>query len=109
MRPRRPRGDILSPAFFNAALESVLRRWKARLHSRGLLLDSAHDMLTNIRYADDLMLSAKSCTVCFMIDVLSVELAQVGLHSNASNITLLRVIPILSFGRIGEIYEYVKI
>ena len=36
------------------------RRWKARLRNYGLLLDDTQERLTNIRYADDLLLFART-------------------------------------------------
>ena len=53
-------GDILSPALFNAALELAMRRWKARLQEHGFLLALGADRLTNLRYADDLLIFGKS-------------------------------------------------
>ena len=53
-------GDILSPLLFNAALECALRKWKGKwCEHHGIAMDH-HERLTNIRYADDLMLYARS-------------------------------------------------
>ena len=83
-------GDILSPALFNAALESVLRRWKTRMGSCGLLLDSTHERLTNIRYADDLLLFGKTFDEAIsMFEALSEELARAGLSINGSKTKML--------------------
>ena len=52
-------GDIFSPMFFNAALECALRKWKGKCEHHGIAVDH-HERLTNIRYADGLMLYARS-------------------------------------------------
>ena len=48
-------GDILSPMLFNPALECALRKWKGKCEHHGIAM-AHHERLTNIRYADDLML-----------------------------------------------------
>jgi len=53
-------GDVISPILFNAGLEMAFRRWKAGLGTHGWLLDALGDRLTNTRFADDIMLYAKS-------------------------------------------------
>ena len=78
-------GDILSPLLFNAAFELVLQRWKRRLQSHGILLPPSPVRLTELRYADDLLLFGKSLDeVLFMLELLSSELSAVGLTINAS-------------------------
>ena len=52
-------GDVISPLLFHAGLEIAIRWWKARLGQRGISMGSG-DNLTNIRYADDLILYATS-------------------------------------------------
>ena len=52
-------GDIISPVLFNAGLEMALRRWKTTIGKRGIMIDTG-ELLTNIRYADDLILYATS-------------------------------------------------
>ena len=57
-------GDVLSPLLFNAALESTIRRWKVRMgqgtHGWQLSEHGTHERLTNVRYADDILLFGKS-------------------------------------------------
>ena len=53
-------GDVLSSMLFNAVLESAFRVWKTKLHTHGFLLHDGNERLTNVRYADDVMLFAKS-------------------------------------------------
>ena len=50
-------GDVISPILFNAGLEHAMRKWKAKLVHHGVQLGHG-SRLTNIRYADDLMLFA---------------------------------------------------
>ena len=77
-------GDILSPLLFNAALECALRKWKGKCEHHGIAMDH-HERLTNIRYADDLMLYARSLPALVeMIETLSWELHQIGLQLNAA-------------------------
>ena len=51
-------GDVLSPALFNAGLELALARWKCKLSQHGLHVGGT-ERLTNIRYADDILLYAE--------------------------------------------------
>ena len=77
-------GDILSPLLCNGALECALRKWKGKCEHHGIAMDH-HERLTNIRYADDLMLYARSLPALVeMIETLSWELHQIGLHLNAA-------------------------
>ena len=52
-------GDVLSPLLFNAVLEDAIRKWKLKLTNEGLRLGQ-DTRLTNLRYADDLMIFATS-------------------------------------------------
>ena len=82
-------GDVISSIIFNATIEFVFQRWKTRLRSHGWLLDSRYLRLTNIRYADDMMIFAKSASeLCEMLELLHDELDAVGLemHSSKSKI-----------------------
>ena len=55
-----PQGDVLSAMVFNAGLESAFREWQSKLCEHGVLLDIDGKRLTNVRYADDVMLFAKT-------------------------------------------------
>ena len=78
-------GDVISPILFNAALEMGFRAWKRRLVQQGILLETDVERLTNIRYADDVMLYAKSLEELHdMISMLMEELQKLGLHLNIS-------------------------
>ena len=70
--------------FFNAALEYALRKWNGKCGHHGIAMDH-HERLTNIRYADDLMLYTPSLPALVeMIETLSCELQQIGLQLNAA-------------------------
>ena len=77
-------GDVISPILFNAVLESAMRKWKRKLlASHGLVI--AGEKITNIRYADDLMLYAQSLQdLKDMTALLITELGAMGLQLNAS-------------------------
>jgi hypothetical protein len=56
-------GDPLSPALFNAVLENVLRKIKPAWHEKGYGVavgENDAGVLTNLRFADDLLLVASS-------------------------------------------------
>ena len=79
-------GDVLSPMLFNAGLEIAIRRWKQMLTTEGVLIGAGCDdnRLTNVRFADDLVLYANSAEeLARMLDLLAEELAKVGLTLNA--------------------------
>ncbi len=77
-------GDVISPLLFNAGLELAISRWKRSLGDRGLQVGS-NELLTNVRYADDLMLYATSWQeLCNMIESLISELSRVGLQLNTA-------------------------
>ena len=71
--------DVISSMLFNAGLETAFRTWKTRLGQHGFLLDEHMQRLTNTRYADDVMLYAKSAEeVIEMTELLIEELSKVG-------------------------------
>ena len=62
-------GDVISPNLFNAGLEHARRKWKAKLVHHGVQLGHG-SRLTNIRYADDLMLFATfSNDLIYMLEI----------------------------------------
>ena len=85
-------GDILSPILFNTALEYIIRRWKAGLDSAGLPLtvDGSTTYLTNVRFADDLLVFGKSLEeVGQNFERLIANLASAGLGMNPSKTKVL--------------------
>jgi hypothetical protein len=61
-----------------------MRRWKRKLGNSGLDV-KCDERLTNIRYADDLIIYASSCSeLCYMLEALVAELEHVGLSLNTS-------------------------
>eukprot|EP00973_Karenia_brevis_P003774 520789-Karenia_brevis.AAC.1 len=74
-------GDILSSLLFNAALEMAFGRWKRHLSNEGWLISAEGDRLTNIRYADDCLIYAKSPEeLRVMMELLLNELNSIGLN-----------------------------
>ena len=87
-------GDVISPLLFNAGLEAAIRRWKSKLGQQGLRVDTG-ERLTNIRYADDLMIYARSCSeLCDMMEKLMAELAEVGLSPNTDKTKIMTTMPL---------------
>ena len=85
-------GDVLSPTLFNTVLEDALRKWKHRLTGHGISIvrDAAEPRLTNIRYADDLLIFGKSKAEAIeMLELLVVVLAEYGLSLNAGKTRML--------------------
>ena len=80
-------GDVLSSILFNAVLEHAIRKWKSKLTSHGFCLhpDNEHERLTNVRYADDILLFGKSLDeVVSMLELLAPIFLEYGLELNAS-------------------------
>ena len=85
-------GDVLSSMLFNAGLESAFRVWQSKLRNHGFLLSPNSDRLTNVRYADDVMLFAKTeAELIEMVDLLTEAFATVGLELNAAKSCRFRV------------------
>ena len=77
---------------FNAGLEEAMRRWKSRLGSKGWRIDTdiGSERLTNVRYADDLLLFATSMEDAIdMLSRLKQELRMVGLSVNSGKTKIL--------------------
>ena len=67
-------------------LKSTMWKWTLKLRHHGVDI-GADERLTNVRYADDLMLCAVSCEdMVYMIETLMVELQCMGLQLNASKL-----------------------
>lgn len=82
-------GDVLSPLLFNAALESAIRTWKETITGMGLRVDGG-ERLTNIRYADDLMIYASSMDeLVRMLEALFSALQNIGLEVNPEKCKIL--------------------
>ena len=77
-------GDVLNPARFNAGLKLALVQWKCKLSQHGLHVGGTA-RLTNIRYADDILLFAKSLEeLVFMMGSFVHELAHIRLQLSSS-------------------------
>ena len=76
-------GDILSPILFNCALDNAVSNWKSELFNEGFALDDSTERLTNIRFADDLLLFGKTMNEAIhMAETLVEKLAGYGLELN---------------------------
>ena len=82
-------GDVISPMLFNAGLEHAMRNWKQKLRNHGLHVGK-EERLTNVRFADDIMLYAKSCSELMqMLESLILELGAIGLQLNSRKTKIL--------------------
>ena len=65
-------------------MEMVFSKWKGRLTTQGWELPGEAERLTNIRFADDMFLYARSLEDAkVMLSLLVEEFQEVGLHLNA--------------------------
>ena len=77
----------MSPLLFNVGLEQAIRRWKQRLHKHGIKLNDNDDdeRLTNVRFADDLIIYAKTMDeLTESLDWLAEEFKKTGLDLNGA-------------------------
>ena len=83
-------GDVLSTLLFNAVLDVAFARWKNQLDTHGWKLDESGTSLTNLCFADDALILAKSQSeLCSMLKLLFIELRSVGLEINRSKTKIL--------------------
>ena len=84
-------GGVLSPLLFNVGLEIALEKWKQRLSHHGWDV-GATGRLTNIRFADILLLHAKSCgKLATMTTLLKEELSKIHLWSHRCTLTSMTI------------------
>ena len=83
-------GDVLSAIIFNCVLDIAFEKWRARLHDQGLFWAFGLPRLTNTRYADDILLYARSLKdLVEMAEMLIEELKSIGLYLNSSKSKIL--------------------
>ena len=83
-------GDVLSAIIFNCVMDMAFDAWKLRLHNQDIFVAHGLERLSNTRYADDIMLYAKSLKELVEIaEILIEELSVVGLILNASKTKIL--------------------
>lgn len=83
-------GDVLSAIIFNCVLDIVFENWKIQLVEEGIFIGTSVSRLTDTRYADDVLLYAKSLKeLQKMAELLIIELQKVGLHLNADKTKVL--------------------
>ena len=85
-------GDPMSPSLFNAVLEDVFGKLKTRWNREGRGLDFGQRWrLTNLRFADDVLLIAESRKhLQIMVEELLVEASAVGLEMHIGNFFYLK-------------------
>ena len=83
-------GDVLSTLLFNVVLEYAFDSWKSKLNTEGWKLDASDSYLTNLRFADDILILARcKSDLCSMLDKLLIELKRIGLEVNRSKTKIL--------------------
>ena len=83
-------GDCLSAIIFNCVMDIAFAKWKLKLRHHGLFIGTGLERLTNTRYADDILLYAKSLSeLTEMMELLIDELKQVGLQLNTKKTKIL--------------------
>ena len=87
-------GDTLSAILFNCVLDIAFDTWRLSLATEGILIAHGLQRLTNIRYADDILLYAKSLDeLLSMTEKLTAELKKIGLTLNTEKTKILRYNP----------------
>ena len=87
-------GDTLSAILFNCVLDIAFDTWRLSLANEGILIAHGLQRLTNIRYADDILLYAKSLDeLLSMTEKLTAELKKIGLTLNTEKTKILRCNP----------------
>ena len=110
---RGKQGDIPSAILLNCVLDVAFDEWRRSLDREGLYIAQGVPRLTSIRYADDIILYAKSLEeLVSMTERLMNEFQRIGLTLNAKKTKNLRSNPgdddcTLNFVEIGS--EFVKI
>ena len=85
-------GDVLSPCLFNAVMEMVFRRWKARLTDQGWQIPGLGERFTDVRFADDVLLYARTLEEAkLMLSLLMEELQRVGFSLGSSKTKILTI------------------
>ena len=83
-------GCVLSPRLFSAVLQWAMKNWRRDASSKGFDLGDGQPALLDLRFADDILLFAKSHaeTVLLLHDLVT-ALSQVGLILNATKTVVL--------------------
>ena len=80
-------GCVLSARLFTAVLQWAMSRWREKVRGHGINLEDGGDNLIDLRFADDLLLFAKTAAeASWLLDTLVVELGAVGLILNAKKL-----------------------
>ena len=83
-------GCPLSPGLFNAILQFVMQKWQDQIRQLGIGLNIHDQHLSNLRFADDILLLATSQddAIC-MLEILVLELEEIGLILNSNKTKML--------------------
>ena len=77
-------GCVLSPRLLCAVLQFAMRKWRLKVADLGFDLSNVMPHLTDLRFADDILLCARSAMeVRKLLDSLAAELSEVGFLLNA--------------------------
>ena len=83
-------GCVLSPRLFCAVLQFAMRKWRLKVGDLGFDLSDGMPHLIDLRFADDILLFARSALeVGRLLDSLVAELSEVGLLLNADKTVVL--------------------
>ena len=83
-------GCVLSPRLFCAMLQFAMRKWRLKVGSLGFDLSDGMPHLIDLRFADDILLFARSAMEAGkLLDSLVAELSEVGLLLNADKTVVL--------------------
>ena len=83
-------GCVLSPRLFSAVLQWAMKGWRRDVPLKGFDLGDGQPALLDLRFADDILLFAKSyAEAVSLLHDLATVLSQVGLTLNASNTVVL--------------------
>ena len=83
-------GCVLSPRLFCAVLQFAMRKWRMKVGDLGFDLSDGMPHLIDLRFADDILLFARSAMeVRKLLDSLVAELSEVGLLLNADKTVIL--------------------
>ena len=87
-------GDTLSAILFNCILDMTFDLWRASLTHEEIFIAHGRSRLTNIRYADDILLYAKSLDeLVSMIEELLHQMKKIDLSLNDKKTKVLRCFP----------------
>ena len=83
-------GDVLSSVLFDCILDFAMAKWKRRIPGCGIVVRDPDERLANSRYADDILIYAKTLDeAVLMMEIFIEELSHIGLTLNAAKTRIL--------------------